>query len=183
MPEIIKIRLTDAFKNMVIAKTRGQILARSMRGADANLVGTYGEQIIIEYLNLMGVKVDFCDMTTHDMDTDHGRVEVKTKERTVAPEPWHDCTVPAYNHAHQAADLFVFVSLLGNGHGGDWRFDRAFIVGAINLDGLRRRAKLWKRGMVDESNGWKPTIDCYNIKVADLISINHAFIETDSRAG
>ena len=174
MADIVKIRLSDKFKDKVISSTRKNILDKSMRKDQANLVGSYGEQIVIKYLSMIGVECNFCDKTTHDIQTKAGRIEVKTKERTVEPRPFYDCTVPAYNHEHQTPDWFVFVSLLSNGHTNNKRFDRAFILGAIDLPSLQAKAKLWKVGMVDLSNGWKPTIDCYNIKISDLKTVKES---------
>ena len=169
---IVKIRLGEPFKDQCIESSRGKVLNKSMRGSEANLVGAYGEQIVLKYFKMFGIPFSFDDKTTHDIKTPCGTVEVKTKERTVIPKTNYDCTVPAYNHEHQQADWFVFVSLLNNGLEGNRRFDRAFILGVANLETLKTRAKLWNVGMVDDSNGWKPKIDCYNIKIYDLDPID-----------
>lgn len=148
-------------------------LAGSMRGMQANQVGALGELVGLEYLIDRGVQVDEVFSTYYDVAfTKDGRrmtMEFKTKERTVAPLPSYDVTVPAYNHDHQRPDYYFFISLESSGKSDDiTRFKRAHLLGIISRDEFDRIATHWKPGQVDESNNWNPTIECYNVQVADL---------------
>ena len=144
-----------------------KVYKRSMRGKEANLVGAYGEAIVYDYLVKYGMSPVFAHKTTHDIECSGYKIDVKTKERTVAPKPYYDCTVPAYNHEHQKPDTFIFVSLLSKPKGSR-RFSSAWILGSISYKQLTQKAKLWKAGEVDPNNGWSATIDCYNVPISLL---------------
>lgn len=148
-------------------------LDRSMRGMQASQVGALGELVGIRLLRERKVLFTEVFTTTHDVTfVQEGRMktmEFKTKERTVAPEPHFDCTVPLYNHDHQRPDYYFFISLLSKGKSDDInRFTKAYILGVITLGELDSVGTKWEAGQVDKTNSWSPTVDCINVKVSDL---------------
>jgi len=148
-------------------------LTRSMRGAQANQVGALGELIGMDYLRSCGVEIEEVFNTRYDVrvkiNGDWKTLEFKTKERTVVPQPHYDCTVPAYNHDHQRPDFFLFISLLSSGKSDQiTRFGRAFILGSITWERFQDCATPWSPNQTDLSNGWTPTIECYNVPISHL---------------
>jgi len=168
---MIKIDISPDDQDLAIALADHKVYDRSMRGKEANLVGAYGEIVVYNYLQSIGLNPEFAHKTTHDIELEGCTIDVKTKERTVAPRSYYDCTVPAYNHSHQRPDLFVFVSLLAKQKTGNRRFEKAWILGLISYNDLTNKAKHWHKGEIDPSNGWKATINCYNVQISDLESL------------
>ena len=166
----------DVAPYLSAAQTRSEMLGelnRSMRGTQANQVGALGELIGMDYLRSCGVEIEEVFSTSYDVrvkiDGDWKTLEFKTKERTVVPQPFYDCTVPAYNHDHQRPDYFLFLSLLSSGKSDQIsRFTSGFILGSITLDKFTELAKPWSPDQTDDSNGWTPTIKCYNVPISYL---------------
>jgi hypothetical protein len=148
-------------------------LNRSMRGLSGNQVGALGELIGVDYLRSCGLQVEEVYSTSFDarveIDGEWKTLEFKTKERTVVPEPHYDCTVPAYNHSHQRPDFFLFISLLSSGKSDQiTRFQTGYILGSMSLEKFDKLATAWNPNQTDESNGWTPTIECYNVPISHL---------------
>lgn len=144
-----------------------------MRGSQANQVGALGELIGMDYLRGLGFEVEEIFSTSYDVrvkvDANWKTLEFKTKERTVVPLPSYDCTVPAYNHDHQRPDYFLFISLLSSGKSDQIeRFSKGYILGSIGLERFEQIAKAWDPTQTDTSNGWVPTIKCFNVQIAEL---------------
>lgn len=148
----------------------------SMRGMQASQVGALGELVGIRLLRERKVVFTEVFNTKHDVTfLQDGRprtMEFKTKERTVVPKPDYDCTVPLYNHDHQRPDYYFFISLLSSGKSDDIRrFTKAYILGVITLGELEEIGTRWTPQQVDETNNWRPTIDCINVRVSQLTSL------------
>lgn len=174
--EIVAVDVADLLS---AAQARAELqgeLNQSMRGMQANQVGALGELVGMQYLANRGVEYEEVFSTAYDLRfTSHGEtktLEFKTKERTVAPLSSYDVTVPAYNHKHQRPDYYFFVSLESSGKSDDIRrFRRAYILGVIGLQDFEAKAQRWTPDQVDASNNWKPTIECLNVKVRDLLPL------------
>lgn len=146
------------------------ILRGSHRGKAANEVGCMGEIIVEEVLKALEVRFEFIGATSHDLRIGDELWEVKTKERTVAPQPFYDCSVPLYNSDHQQVDRYVFVSLLKGGgtHLGVKRFKTAFLLGIATREKIYAENRVWRAGDVDPSNGTKFWTDCMNLPISKL---------------
>jgi hypothetical protein len=174
--EIVAVDVADLLS---AAQARAELqgeLNGSMRGMQANQVGALGELVGMQYLANRGVEYEEVFSTAYDLRfTGNGgsqTLEFKTKERTVAPLSSYDVTVPAYNHEHQRPDYYFFISLHSSGKSDDIRrFTRAYILGIIGLKDFDAKATRWTPDQVDESNNWKPTIECLNVKVRDLLPL------------
>ena len=145
----------------------------SHRGLQARQVGTVGELITTRLMADAGVAFANDYRTSHDLRLANGdRVEIKTKERSVALRPSHDCSAPAYNHEHQRVEWYVFASALRrDGTKADpaiGRLWRVEVAGVISGARFRRTATLWRKGETDPANGTTFWTDCLNVKVADL---------------
>ena len=143
-------------------------LRRSMRGGQGNEVGAMGELVAMRYLDLIGIGYRDEGQVNHDLWTAYGTVDVKTKERSVAPRMNYDCTVPDYNGDVQQPDMYLFVSLLSDGSAGCGRFLRGWVLGTISREKFYEDATLWRPGTVDLSNQWSATIVCRNVPVSAL---------------
>ncbi len=170
---MIEVNLEPYLDN---AQTRAEelgLLDRSIRGLQASQVGALGELIGMDYLRGLGVELEEVYSTSYDVRAkvagEWKTIEFKTKERTVDPLPHYDCTVPAYNHEHQRPDYFIFISLVSSGKSERiTRFSKGFILGSISLERFEKVAKSWNPSKTDSSNGWTPTINCYNVAIAEL---------------
>jgi hypothetical protein len=143
-------------------------LNRSMRGAAGNEVGALGELVALRYFDLIGVLCLDEGRINHDLRTAHGTIDVKTKERTVVPQPHYDCTAPDYNAEVQLPDWYLFVSLLSDKSKGTSRFTRGWVLGTIRRGDFYEQAKVWEAGATDGSNGWSASIACRNVPVSAL---------------
>jgi hypothetical protein len=141
----------------------------SFRGPQGYQVGRLGELVVMDWLTSRGVMFEEIFSTSFDLMVEGEKWEIKSKERTVDPKPYYDCTVPAYNHEHQQPAVFCFVSLRSTGKSDDInRFVDAHILGTIRLDDLTSRARYLTPESPPDFNGWVPTIACYNIRVEEL---------------
>ena len=143
-------------------------LRRSMRGAEGNEVGAMGELVAMRYLDSQSVLYLDEGKVNHDLRTGHGTIDVKTKERTVVPKPHYDCSVPDYVGDWQKPDWYLFVSLMSDGSKGCGRFKRGWVLGTIAREKFYEFATAKKPGVIDLSNGWDPTIRCWNLPVSAL---------------
>jgi len=140
---------------------------RSMRGTAANEVGALGELVAMDYLRALGVDVQDTSTVDCDLTTPFGTIDVKTKERTVRPQPHYDCTVPDYVRDHQKPDWYLFVSLVGKPGEGVARFTEAWVLGTISASVFDAQAVRWDPGTTD-GNGWQATVPCWNVRVSQL---------------
>ena len=95
------------------------ILKNSIRGKEANLIGSIGEVLFEKFIQDEGLMIE---KETGDNQYNHDfivnkmfTVDVKTKDRTVPPKDYYDCTVPVKNLGYQNPDFFYFISLLREG--------------------------------------------------------------------
>lgn len=153
-------------------------LNNSYRGSAANFVGILGELVAEKWFTEQGINFIADKAKTHDYRISHdGRtIDVKTKDRSVAPLPAYDCSVPLYNHSFQLPDYYLFVSLQRTGGRTTGRnqefkpynFHTAFIVGAANQHLMHKHGLIWRAGEVDPTNNTKFWTDCLNVYVNQL---------------
>ena len=103
---------------------------------------------------------------TYDYDLKYGSktVDVKTKERTVAPRDHYNCTVADFN-TKQKCDEYAFISVLND-------YSYAWYLGKISKQDFYERAKFYKEGDLDpespRSKNFYFRADCYNIPIREL---------------
>ena len=128
-------------------------------------VGAIGETVLIDYLNGKEVEVidnrEGQDATKYDLLVNGKKVEVKTKDRTVAPKPYYECSVADFN-TEQDCDEYAFVSVLNN-------MKEAWYLGKISKSDFYKAAVFHKKGEVDPANDFTFKADCFNIPVWKLI--------------
>lgn len=143
-------------------------LRRSMRGSRGNEVGAMGELVAFRYLAAAGIPFREDSTVDHDAVVAGLTVDVKTKERTVEPQLWYECSVADYNADVQQPEAYLFVSLLGGPGAGCDRFVRAWVLGSMLRSTFLEVSTRWDPDMVDAGNGWRPTIACRNVRVEQL---------------
>mgnify|MGYP003628879291 FL=1 len=135
---MVKINLTEPLIEKARVYSKDRIYKRSMRGEEGTNIGAIGEFVLIEHLEDNGIKVidnrNRENATKYDLLVLGEKVEVKTKDRTVPPKPFYDCSVPLYNHTHQKADWFIFLSLLRKNN----KFVEAYILGGATYSDIER---------------------------------------------
>ena len=162
-----EIQLTDECLNKALEYSKDRVYKRSMRGEEGTRVGAIGEAVLVDYLRDHSMEViDKRESTRFDLLVNGKRVEVKTKDRTVAPKPFYECSVPSYNHSHQIPDWFYFISLYREGK----VFKKAYLLGGMTYQQLSQEGVKMNKGEVDERNGWLCRESCININIEKLIS-------------
>ena len=157
---MIEVQVSDAM--LIRARGRARKLPKlknSIRQQKGKLVGLIGEEIVKKHFKIPVAQ----DEAGYEYDLIHpekGRLEVKTKERSVVPKPNYECSVAKYN-AKQDCDLYVFVSVLND-------FSKGWVCGWTTPKKLKRKAKSFKKGDKDPSNNFTFRADCLNIKISDL---------------
>jgi len=165
---VIKIDLTDTLIEKANRYSKDRVYKRSMRGEKGTNIGAIGEFVLIEYLENNGLKVednrDNKEATKYDLLVEGNMVEVKTKDRTVVPKLFYECSVPLYNHEHQKPNWFFFLSLLRKNSS----FKEAYILGGITYSDMERDGIVINKGEVDSRNGWLCNESCINITIEEL---------------
>jgi hypothetical protein len=167
---MIKVRITDDHFDLVVKRLEETpVYDYSHRKQSANEVGLIGEVIVEDYLTSNNVKLVHDNFTTHDYRLVNNKtIDVKTKDRTVVPQDFYECSVPLYNHEHQRPNFYIFVSLLRDRGSVDIkRFKEAYIVGAARQKDIEEKGVEWKAGQTDPSNGTTFWTDCLNIQISD----------------
>ena len=152
--------------------------AGSHRGPAAMQVGFLGEIIVRDYFDNAGLEYSPEFTTRHDLVVrNRWRTEIKTKDRTVAPEPHYECSVPLYNHEHQDVGCYFFVSLRRQKSKDTLditRYQEAYIVGACNRTTLTQKGREWDANQTDPSNGTTFWTACRNIAINELLPPDQA---------
>lgn len=169
------VTVTPALLETAFERAKLQpIYEYSHRKKEANIVGCLGEVVFEKFLAHFGIEFEDCRHgTEHDYRVSGYTVDVKTKDRTVAPRLDFDNSVPLYNHEHQRPDYYYFVSLLRNpaiDARNPNRFTHAFLVGAIDLETLDRDGTRWEAGQTDPTNGTTFWTACMNVTMGQLLS-------------
>ncbi len=135
-------------------------LTGSIRHGMGNRVGYIGQIAVRDAIE--GMK----ELDTHDFDLVYDGttpIEVKTKDRTVRPKPYYECSVAEMNHS-QNASFYVFVSVFRH----ETEYKLAFILGYMQTSDYLQAAKHMKIGDKDPSNNFTVRANCYNLPIQAL---------------
>ena len=132
-------------------------LNNSIRQGDGNVYGFIGELV---FAHLTGANQN----NTYDWDVempDSRTVDVKSKCVTSPPMPHYECSVASIG-TNQNCDYYAFMRVLKD-------CTEAWYLGSIPKKDFLNQATFMEAGVwEDPSNGWTPTIDCYNLPISDL---------------
>jgi hypothetical protein len=132
-------------------------LNNSILSGDGNIAGFVGEQIALSILG-----GEWSNTYDYDIVTPDGKkVDVKTKQTTVAPRPHYECSVAKYNTGQQC-DMYAFVRVTKT-------LDKGWFLGVMDHKTYYEKATYLKKGQVDMSNNFTVRADCYNLPISELI--------------
>ena len=145
------------------------LLKNSIRGGKGAVVAFIGEYIACialdgvikntyDYDLLYGVN-SYEDWICDENNPFRRRVDVKTKERTVPPRPYYNCTVADFN-TNQKCDEYAFVSVHKN-------LRDAWYLGKISKNDFYSKATFSKKGE-PETPLFNFRADCYNLQISEL---------------
>jgi hypothetical protein len=160
---MIEVQITPKMLQASIESSKKLgILNNSIRSGNGNLAGFLGEECVLNAIS------GSLKSNTYDYDILIGdkRFEVKTKDRTVAPRPEYECSIPNYN-TKQLADYYIFVSLLRKNND----YLKGYVLGYMSKDEYFKKATLLKKGDIDKSNNFTVKADCWNLKINELHQI------------
>lgn len=169
------VKITDSFYQEADKRINGRgAYSLSYRGKDANMVGTLGELAAEKWMR--DNNIDFIPIfnTTHDylIKRKNGiyySLEIKTKDRTAPPAPNFVATTPLYNHNHQRAHFFLFISLERKKEENNIsNFHTAYIVGVASYKEIKKIGEIKKKGERDGNNNMEIKFDCINIELQKL---------------
>ena len=146
------------------------------KGSRAVWCGAIGQAVFERLLEEEGIPFQVNSVITHDYQVPAGRLEVKTKERSVVPQPYHEASLYEYNQAWQRADWYGFVSLKfapGYNVFSDpalEKYEAGFVMGCIQHKRFFEIFHLVKKG-ADLGNGKIADDDTLNVHHQELESI------------
>jgi len=128
-------------------------LNRSILKGKGNLAGILGELAVLRYFRYLGAVRE--NTYNWDLSVSGFKLDVKTKQRTVDPQPHFVGTVPDYSN--QDCQAYVFTSV---------RFNNDLPVsitlcGWMGKEAFKREASFYKKGDVSPENGWVCSMDCW----------------------
>ena len=151
-----KFIISDSAMQRVTARAEKlPILNNSIRKGEGSLVAYIGEEVVKNVLN-----GEIKDTYDYDIIYQNTKVDVKTKERTVAPKPYYECSVADFN-TKQDCDEYAFVSVLDT-------LKEAWYLGKISKPDFYKKAVFHRKGEIDPANNFTFKADCYNIPVSSL---------------
>ena len=132
-------------------------LNNSITKGKGNLAGFLGEQIALQILG-----GEWSNTYDYDLVTpDNKKVDVKTKQTTVTPRSYYECSVAKFN-TRQKCDSYAFVRVKNT-------MDVGWFLGSMGHDEYYDKATFLKKGEVDPSNNFTVKADCYNLKIEELV--------------
>lgn len=153
---MIKVNITDdmLLKAREKAVEMGRLHNSILRG-NGNISGFIGEQIALHVLG--GVWENTYD---YDIQVNGLLVDVKTKQTSVEPKPFYECSIANFN-TKQKCDAYAFVRVLND-------FSVGWFLGVLTKEEYFNKAIFLKKGEVDPSNNYTVKADCYNVRIDQL---------------
>ena len=154
---MIEVRVTQ---RMLIearkkAEEMGRINNSILKGA-GNLAGFVGEFIAQKVLG-----GEISNTFDWDLVLDDGtKVDVKSKQTSVPPKDYYDCSVSAFSKK-QDCDAYAFVRVKND-------LTKGWFLGSKSSKDYFDQARFLKKGEKDGDNGFTVRGDCYNMKISEL---------------
>lgn len=120
----------------------------SYLGKEAEVAGAFGEASFERAFHRLGGQLlEYVGAYEYDYrQAAIGKIEVKTKPRSVRPEAHYQAGVAVANLDFQRPEAFVFVSLYPKAEGPFFRYEEAWIVGWLSDAEFRERSVLVPKG-------------------------------------
>lgn len=142
-------------------------------GEEALVAGAFGEAAFERALELLELpKPEYVGDQRLPWDfivEDHGRVDVKTKPRSVPPRIDYEAGIAAEQLAKpDLPDLFVFVSLYPKAARPGYHYEEAWIVGYMPVERFKRFSWLVPEGSPMGNGTSKSWRDMHDVKLGQL---------------
>lgn len=149
----------DDYLNLMLKSIReGKkmgVLDNSVKSGGGNKTGFLGE---FAFLEAFGGERDHT--YEYDIMYDDMKVEVKTKKRTVDPQPHYQADIFDLN-TEQDCDIYYFVSI-------NSEEERVWMCGYLTPDEFYDRASFKKKGQMNHENGHVYQEDCWVLPYTEL---------------
>lgn len=172
------VKVTKEMRERAVARdlaAGGAYRGASIKGGKGRFQGFLGEEIA--HAAFEGSVLDPC--SDYDLIFVGKTWDVKTKVRKDEPQPYFDATVDQ-SADHQRSDLLIFVAILGPHLLTDksieeirkYEYTKAWIMGISTREDFYRKARHFKSGEVDPSNGLKYRENVSLVKYSQLTDVN-----------
>jgi hypothetical protein len=125
----------------------------------SNKFGAIGEVITADYFKQQGRSIDTNSTYHYDLIVDGYKIDVKSKQTNVKPQPHYLATVANYNTTQQC-DFYLFARVLKD-------LSKGWILGYIKPVKFYELSSFVNKGDLDV-NGWEFKADCYNLQIKEL---------------
>lgn len=161
------IKISKSFIDKAKSKSNqmGQLRNSITKGA-GNIHGFLGEIITAQEL-----KAEENNTYDYDIKLNGLTIDVKTKRVNTPPKNFYECSIAALN-TKQKCDFYVFTRILKT-------MESGWILGYLSKEDYFKKATFLKKGMIDPSNGWTVSTDCYNLPISELKDIEELHNETN----
>lgn len=156
--ELIYVDITEEMRQNAIATSDAykNNLNNSIRSGEGTLAGCLGEEMFKKVFPFMERVNDY----NYDFKYDTLTFDIKTKERTVPPQLFYDCSVNTMN-GKQYVDYYVFTQVLND-------YERGWLLGKIKASKFFEKAIFHPKGSVDSNNNFTFHCDTYNLPISQL---------------
>ncbi len=153
---MVEVNITEEMINLAEDKVNemGKLNNSILKGS-GSLAGFIGEQI---FMNVLGG--EWKNTYDYDVIVEDKKIDVKTKQTTVEPKPYYECSVASYN-TKQKCDTYAFVRVKKD-------LSVGWLLGVKNKDAYFKESNFMKKGDVDPSNNFVVRADCYNLPIDKL---------------
>lgn len=141
----------------------------SYLGKESKVAGAFGEAAFERAFHRLGGQL-LEHVGAYEFDYRHlalGRIEVKTKPRSVRPEAHYQAGVAEESLEFQHPEAFVFVSLYPKAEAPFFRYEEAWIVGWMSDAEFRERSVLIPKGS-EMGGGGLSFRDMRDVDLSDL---------------
>ena len=163
--DIIEVPITTAVMTEAhIKSTDMGTLYKSITAGQGNLAGFIGEGLIHEYFINAGETIDWTNTYEYDMILNYDLLlDIKTKRTGYKPKLDYDCSIS--DGKRQRCDHYIFTRVKND-------FSVGWILGYMPSKEYFEVANFMEKGVIDPSNGWKVSRDCWNLPIQELRNIN-----------
>lgn len=170
---ILKLPITHKLIKHAEELSLTESLNKSITKGERNVMGTLGE---LCYITLLSHIYDLEDIEyepnyNYDLRIGGVKVDVKSKQRTVAPQSHYAASIVAYSKDKQLCDYYAFTTITVGKH--DTDFKDFYFLGHIKKSDYFQRATFMRKGQSDGGNHhkgqeFKIRADCYNLNYSEL---------------
>jgi len=163
--EFIFVPITDEMRESarIASQSFENNLRNSIRKGKGTYAGCLGEEIFHHVFPFMKRENTFDYDFTYGEEATKLTFDIKTKERTVFPKLFYDCSVNLMN-GKQDVDYYVFAQVLNT-------YDCGWLLGLKKSSTFFEEAVFHPKGSGDHSNNFTFHCDTYNMEISKLRAI------------